>query len=186
MSKSKKKNNSVTNNDYSTLINDINGVLENARKFSARAVNSILTSTYWLIGRRIVEYEFQGMDRSEYYGDKLLENLSIDLQKKFGRGFSRQNIQLMKQFYETYLFEKISQTPSGKSSGNANIRQTLSNKSLAADNIPQTPSAQSLLIELSNKFPLSWSHYVRLLSVKNEKARKFYETESLRCGWSVR
>ncbi|MHB8931458.1 MAG: PDDEXK nuclease domain-containing protein [Melioribacteraceae bacterium] len=186
MSKSKKKNNFVTNNDYSTLITDISGVLENARKFSARAINTILTSTYWLIGRRIVEYEFQGMDRSEYYGDKLLENLSIDLQKKFGRGFSRQNIQLMKQFYETYLFEKISQTPSGKSSGNANIFQTLSNKSLAADNIPQTPSAQSLLIELSNNFPLPWSHYVRLLSVKNKEAKKFYESESLRNGWSVR
>ena len=158
MSKSKKKNNFVTNNDYSTLITDISGVLENARKFSARAINTILTSTYWLIGRRIVEYEFQGMDRSEYYGDKLLENLSIDLQKKFGRGFSRQNIQLMKQFYETYLFEKISQTPSGK----------------------------SLLIELSNNFPLPWSHYVRLLSVKNKEAKKFYESESLRNGWSVR
>jgi predicted nuclease of restriction endonuclease-like (RecB) superfamily len=35
-------------------------------------------------------------------------------------------------------------------------------------------------------FPLSWSHYVRLVSVENQKARAFYETEALRGGWSVR
>jgi len=35
-------------------------------------------------------------------------------------------------------------------------------------------------------FPLPWSHYVRLLSVKNEMARRFYEAEALRGGWSVR
>lgn len=186
MAKQKKKNIIITKNGYSNLITDISGVLENARKFSARAVNSILTSTYWLIGRRIVEYEFQDMDRSEYYGDKLLENLSIDLQKKFGRGFSRQNIQLMKQFYEAYPFEKISQTPSGKSSGDANISRTLINEFVVAGNILPTPSPQFLLIQLSNRFPLPWSHYVRLLSVKDEEARKFYESEALRSGWSVR
>lgn len=184
MAKSKNKNDVITKNNYSSLITDISGVLENARKFSARAVNSVLTSTYWLIGRRIVEYEYQGMDRSEHYGDSLLENISSDLQKKFGRGFSRQNIQLMKQFYEVYPLEKICQTPSGISSGDANIFQTLSGKSIP--DIMQTPSAQSLLIELSNRFPLPWSHYSRLLSVKDEHARKFYESEAFRSGWSVR
>jgi predicted nuclease of restriction endonuclease-like (RecB) superfamily len=39
---------------------------------------------------------------------------------------------------------------------------------------------------LCHAFPLSWSHYVRLLSVEQPEARKFYETESLRGGWSVR
>jgi predicted nuclease of restriction endonuclease-like (RecB) superfamily len=39
---------------------------------------------------------------------------------------------------------------------------------------------------LAQAFPLPWSAYVRLLSVKNEHARSFYETEALRCGWSVR
>ena len=33
-------------------------------------------------------------------------------------------------------------------------------------------------------FKLPWSHYVRLLSVKNPSAREFYETEALRGGWS--
>jgi predicted nuclease of restriction endonuclease-like (RecB) superfamily len=39
---------------------------------------------------------------------------------------------------------------------------------------------------LARAFPLPWSAYVLLLSVKNPVARRFYETEALRCGWSVR
>jgi len=39
---------------------------------------------------------------------------------------------------------------------------------------------------LSGKFPLPWSHYVKLLSVKSPEARAFYEAEALRGGWSVR
>lgn len=52
---------------------------------------------------------------------------------------------------------------------------------LAYREIVQTPSAQ-----LDRAFPLPWSHYVRLLSVDNEHARRFYETEALRGGWSIR
>ena len=39
---------------------------------------------------------------------------------------------------------------------------------------------------MANRFPLPWSAYVRLLSVKNGSARRFYEAEALRGGWSVR
>jgi predicted nuclease of restriction endonuclease-like (RecB) superfamily len=39
---------------------------------------------------------------------------------------------------------------------------------------------------LSLAFPLSWSHYVRLISVDSEDTRRFYEGEALRGGWSVR
>ena len=50
----------------------------------------------------------------------------------------------------------------------------------------QTVSATSSLPLLSGSFPLPWSAYVRLLAVKNEQAREFYQTEALRGGWSVR
>jgi len=166
------KNSSIIPDNYSSLIKNISFILKTARKKSARAVDIILTATYWEIGRRIVEYEFKGMDRSEYYGDKLLENLSKDLQNKFGRGFSRPNLTLMKLFYQEYPYEKICQTPS--------------NKSFDFDSTTKTLSGKSLLIELSNNFTLPWSHYVRLLSVKSFDARSFYEVEALREGWSVR
>ena len=42
------------------------------------------------------------------------------------------------------------------------------------------------LADLLAAFPLPWSAYVRLLSVRNESAREFYQTEALRGGWSVR
>ena len=50
----------------------------------------------------------------------------------------------------------------------------------------QTGSATSPLTQIAARFPLPWSAYVRLLAVKNENARSFYQTEALRAGWSVR
>lgn len=114
---------------------------------------------------------------------------------------------------EKFLLPENSQTVSAKSenpisatvsrkSADAEKCQTLSDKSLAL--IRQTPSGKfaapiyetpsrissvdlSLYLEaLCHAFPLSWSHYVRLLSVEQPEARKFYEAESLRGGWSVR
>ncbi len=181
----KKKNNIPTlDNNYTSLIKDISSILETARRTSARAVNTILTATYWEVGRRIVEYEYKGMDRSEYYGDRLIENLANDLTSKFGRGFGKSNIFLMKNFYSSY--SDIFHTLSGKSSGDINIQYTPPDKSIIVNNIFQTSSAQSLLSELLKLFPLPWSHYVRLLSVKDSEARMFYESEALRSGWSVR
>ncbi len=159
-----KKKNIVSKSSYSSLIKDISTILETARRNSARVVNTILTATYWEIGRRIVEYEQSGSERAEY-GHKLLKNLSNDLIKDFGRGFSERNLELMRLFY---------------------ISQTLSAKSITIKNIFGTQSEQSLLSELSKIFSLPWSHYVRLLSVKKEDARNFYESESIRNGWSVR
>ncbi len=52
--------------------------------------------------------------------------------------------------------------------------------------ISQTLSAKFDPIEITRRFPLSWSHYVKLLAVNDDKAREFYEAEALRGGWSVR
>ena len=53
----------------------------------------------------------------------------------------------------------------------------------------QTASALSIadaVASVGRSFPLPWSHYVRLLSVRNPEARSFYETEALRGGWTIR
>jgi predicted nuclease of restriction endonuclease-like (RecB) superfamily len=53
--------------------------------------------------------------------------------------------------------------------------------------ILQTVSGESdLLAAVYAKLPLPWSHYVKLLSLRNELARRFYEAEALRGGWTVR
>jgi predicted nuclease of restriction endonuclease-like (RecB) superfamily len=52
--------------------------------------------------------------------------------------------------------------------------------------ISQDVSANADFDTLSSFFPLPWSHYVKLMSVRSEEARAFYENESLRNGWSLR
>lgn len=71
------------------------------------------------------------------------------------------------------------------------IWQTLSAKSEELQIASQGSRSRALssslrLSEIARRFPLPWSHYVRLLSVKEAEARSFYETEALRGGWSVR
>ena len=114
-----------TKENYSTLVSDLSGILESARKVSARLIKSILTAAYWLIGYRIAEYELKGLDRADYYGDKLIDKIAEDVSQKFGRGFGKRNIFLMKSFYLAY--PDIFQTPSNKSS--TDIVQKLSAQS---------------------------------------------------------
>ena len=160
---------------YSVLLADVAHVIEEGRRAAARSVNAFMTATYWLIGRRIIEQEQGGQARAGY-GEALLERLSADLTTRFGRGFSRQNLQQMRQFYLLFPPDKIRQTVSGKSPGTTPIRQTSSGGSSFA--LRTNEAAQA--------FPLPWSHYVRLMSVDNIHARAFYETEALRGGWTVR
>ncbi len=155
---------------YRGLLASVASLLEEARKGAARTVNSIITATYWEIGRRIVEHEQQGKAKPGY-GEQVIERLAVDLTAKFGRGFSRRNVFQMRQFYLSF-----------RDVGPAHPKHALP--------IPpgkvQTPSALFPVEESAAGFPLPWSHYVRLLSVDNPEARVFYAAEALRGGWSVR
>ncbi|MCH6472406.1 PDDEXK nuclease domain-containing protein [Sinomonas terrae] len=150
---------------YDAVLTDVVDLLERGRAAAARSVNAVMTRTYWQVGRRIVEDEQAGQTRAAY-GEALLKRLAADLTRRFGRGFSRQNLQQMRQFYLTWPPDQICQTASGKS---------------GADDSALTRSAALP----ANAFPLPWSAYVRLLSVKSPHARSFYETEALRNGWTV-
>jgi hypothetical protein len=77
---------------YESIFGDVSGIIEVARHQAARSVNAVLTAAYWLSGRRIVEFEQAGEKRTEY-GSALIERLAANLTPRFGRGFSRQNIQ---------------------------------------------------------------------------------------------
>ena len=48
------------------MLSGVVELLEQARRTSARAVNSIMTATYWEIGRRIVEHEQFGKSKADY------------------------------------------------------------------------------------------------------------------------
>lgn len=165
---------------YDKVLGSVAEILESARRASARAANAVMTATYWEIGRRIVEYEQSGGRRAEY-GTALLKRLSLDLTARFGRGFSERNLEQMRLFY---LGWKISQTESAKLQ-KSQIVSTESSLS-ALTSISQAESAKFSLAEIAVRFPLPWSHYVRLLSLKSVEARSFYEKEALRGGWTVR
>lgn len=158
---------------YADIHGGIVELLDAARQAAARSVNALMTASYWEIGRRIVEAEQKGRRRAGY-GEQLMERLSADLTARFGRGFGVNNLENMRRFFLAYPQPEISQTVSGK----------LGNESSAENS--QTVSRKFDLSELAQVFTLPWSAYVRLLSVKDDHARQFYETEALRGGWSVR
>jgi len=112
-----------------------------------------MTATYWDIGRRIIEFEQAGKTRATY-GTRLVERLSTDLTKRFGRGFGIVNLTQMRKFYQTWPKPQIVQTASEEFTG--------------AEQHVSLP-----------RFLLSWSHYVRLLSVGKPEVRAFYEAEAL-------
>jgi hypothetical protein len=80
---------------------DITDLLGSARHTAARSVNSVMTVTYWAVGRRIVEFEQEGRDRAAS-GTRLLARLAGDLTRRFGRGFGAVNLAQMRKFYQTW------------------------------------------------------------------------------------
>ena len=168
------------NAPYEAVYGDVSKIIDAARESAARSVNAAMTAAYWLIGRRIVEFEQSGEERAEY-GAALIERLAEDLTGRFGRGFSLQSIYKMRLFYLSFPTDRILPTVSGESAPphRQRILSTVSGEF-------KTASDGVRFDDLLTAFPLPWSAYVRLLSVRDESAREFYETETLRGGWSVR
>lgn len=140
------------------LFEDIKNLLYDARNAVVRNINTAMVMTYFEIGRMIVVDEQQGKRRAGY-AEETLKNLSRDLIKEFGKGFSERNLENMRKFYLSYA-PKISQTLSAKSK--------TTHRASARD------------------FPLGWSHYLLLIRIANEDERRFYEIEAVNQNWSVR
>ena len=188
MARRKKTKSLAKDAGYDDLLSGISELLDAARRAAARRVNSILTATYWEIGRRIVEHEQGGQQRADY-GEQIVTRLAADLTQQHGRGFSKSNVFQMRGFFQGW---EIFQTVSGKSEARAKfdskaIVQTPSGKIAGpVGKVIASASPASVVIGSVDVFPLSWSHYVRLLSVGQPHARAFYEAEAIRGGWSVR
>ena len=125
--------------DYDAMLNRVVQLIDDARRTSARAVNAVMTATYWLIGRHIVEFEQSGKSKAEY-GEEVIDQLASDLSSRFGRGFTRSNLFNMRAFYVANL--RIVQTVSGQLQLSGKI-QTASGKSPDPRPILSTPSIES-------------------------------------------
>ena len=88
----------LTNNN---IYQEIKELLYSAKNRVYQTINTTMTQTYYQIGKRIVEEEQGGETRAEY-GSALLKNLSSELIKEFGKGYSEQNLKNMRQFYLIY------------------------------------------------------------------------------------
>ena len=85
----------TVNNDFLQSVSD---VLAQARKNAKTAVNLSMVYAYYEIGRMIVEEEQHGENRAAY-GKQLLRELSAYLTGTFGKGYSAENLKLMRRFY---------------------------------------------------------------------------------------
>ena len=154
---------------------------DSAYSATVKAINRFATIRNYVIGFYIVEYEQHGNDRAKY-GDRLLKRLAESVNK---RGINETILKNCRRFYLAYpqikdYLTAISPTASKKSLGksptasdkSSQISPTLSDKFI-------TPAA-----ELVSK--LSFSHIVEILTIDDPLARFFYETECIRCCWSVK
>lgn len=154
----------------SALLTEVRALLQSARALAARQVNALQVLTNFEIGRRIVEHEQGGEARAEY-GRAVVKALSMALTAEFGRGYSVDNLWMMRRFFMAYQ---------GRHPKVETLSQVSSGPLLAA---PQLPSP---LPQPTPPFTLSWSHYVLLLAIDDPNERSFYEIEATRAGWSLR
>lgn len=78
--------------------NKVIELFQNAKKKLSVAVNMTMVYSYYEAGRMIIEEEQDGKERAAY-GKYILKELSKRLTQKFGRGYSYDNLKLMRKFY---------------------------------------------------------------------------------------
>ena len=163
-------------NGLAPLIAEVRQLIQSARRGVSSVIDTFQVMTNYEIGRRIVEHEQKGEKRAGY-GKELLKGLSTRLTEEFGRGYSEDNLALMRRFFLVFTDRfQISETVSRKL-GNREKQQTLSGE-LMPVRISETVSRKS-------PFTLSWSHYVELLPIKDPGERSFYEIEATNESWSL-
>ncbi|WP_426095044.1 DUF1016 N-terminal domain-containing protein [Flavobacterium sp. DSR2-3-3] len=178
----KDEENTVSDNPQNKILfSQVVALLQNARQQVLRTVNSTMVYTYFEIGRMIVEEEQSGKERAQY-GKQLLKGLSEQLTIEFGKGFSADNLENMRKFYLAYSI----------SESMTRILQIQIFQSLTGEfksQKAQTVNADLNKFDyetLSSFFKLTWTHYVFLMRIDDEKERRFYEIESEKYNWSVR
>lgn len=160
------------------LFERISALIDLAHKRVKTAIDTTMVYTYYGVGQYIVEDEQQGEQRAQY-GQAVLKNLSARLTNKYGQGWSEENLKLCRRFYVIYSnsVNSVYQIQGKKE------KQCLPNCDNHSPEISETLSRKS---ENNLSFTLSWSHYLVLMRIKDEKERRFYEIECQKQDWSVR
>ncbi|SHK91343.1 Predicted nuclease of restriction endonuclease-like (RecB) superfamily, DUF1016 family [Fibrobacter sp. UWEL] len=144
---------------FEKLAYSLEQIHKNTYSASVKAVNKLATIRNYLIGYYIVEYEQKGLDRAKY-GEKLLKSIEARLNT---RGLNETLFKISRQFYLIY----------------PKIKDYLSGISATPSHQFETPAHR--IIE-----NLSFSHIREIMTVDDPFARFFYETECIKCCWSVK
>lgn len=88
------------------LFKDVRKIISDSRQQAYAIVGSITLSTYWQIGRRIVEEEQNGESRADY-GKKIISALADNLNAEFGSGFGKRNLAYFRKFYLAFSDKEI-------------------------------------------------------------------------------
>ncbi|MGC4035284.1 MAG: DUF1016 N-terminal domain-containing protein [Chitinophagaceae bacterium] len=83
------------------LFRSVQTLIQQAQQNVVRNINTTMLITYFEIGKMIVEDELQGNKRANY-SEQIVRQLSVYLTKEFGKGYSKSNLEYMRQFYKTY------------------------------------------------------------------------------------
>lgn len=159
------------NADDAQFISDIKAIVYTAKQKAYQAADLFQVAANWLVGRRIVEQEQHGRERAEY-GKRIIELASEALTAEYGKGYSIVNIKSFRKFYLTFSELAIGQTVSAQLKNIEDAKR-------------QTASAQLDLAKILAP-NLSWSHYERLMRVKDDNERDWYMREAAGENWSVR
>lgn len=148
----------IVHHNADQLFEQVSHLIAEARSHVARAVNSAMVTTYYEIGRHIVENEQNGQQRAQY-GKQVLQELSARLTAEFGKGWSVETLTNCRKFFSVY-----------------------------SKSYPVVTNSQDVVSNgyEMRQFVLPWSHYLILMREENPAARKFYEIESQRQQWSKR
>ena len=160
------------------LAEKIEILVTEARKKVASVANTAQVYTYYEIGRYIIEDEQGGKLRAEY-GKGVLKRVSERLTERLGKGWSEENLRLMRKFYTLY----------------SHVQSPIFKIQTSGLEI-QTPKIQTCGSEIQNEnsnhrlrnyqFVLPWTHYLILTHVSDPDARSFYEIEAFKQQWSKR
>ena len=168
-------------------------LVQQARRAVVRNVNSAMVFTYFNIGRLLVEELQRGEERAEY-GTQLLENVSADLTKVFGKGFSKPNLENMRKFFLIYSNPSKELRNSAVFQKSATVLR-ISNESPISSTVLRKSNESQIPQSVTREFddwaevcflPISWTHYCFLIRIKDEAERQFYEIESFQNQWTVR
>jgi predicted nuclease of restriction endonuclease-like (RecB) superfamily len=161
---------------HGSLMDRVVSILEQARANVARSINSNIVIAYWLIGREMVVALQGGGERAEY-GERLLGELSEQLTKRYGRGFSVTNLRYFRLFYQAFN----DRVPEIHHSTSDELR-VLTQEAVLDD----LATALEKTGQRKGFSPnLSWTHYRALSKIDERAERLFYEIETEKAGWSV-